>query len=70
VQPHPELENGHDLSSLRCGSADEVCRFLNRGEDFARIAEGTAMRASVSSGQVALYVQAMIAAWENVQRQQ
>ena len=43
---------------------------MNSGEDFARIVEDTAMRASVSSGQVALYVQAMIAASQNAQQQQ
>jgi hypothetical protein len=41
---------------------DELIGQLNRGDDFERIAENIAMKASVTKGQVALYVRALIAA--------
>jgi hypothetical protein len=40
---------------------------LNSGETFDRVAENIAMQAGVTKGQIALYVQAMIAASQNKQ---
>lgn len=43
---------------------DQLIDRLNSGDDFARVVEDTAMRASVTPGQVALFIRALAAASE------
>ncbi len=44
---------------------DSLVAQLNSGETFDRVADNIAMQAGVTKGQVALYVQALMAASEN-----
>lgn len=58
VQPELTEEVLERLSPL----TDELIEQLNSGDDFERVVESISMKARASKGQVALYIQALIAA--------